>query len=275
MVGNAELTLVIPTIFLHMSIGATFLLAFMKLTSPDFGVSSEGVMVEKQVVFFSMIIAGLSMLAALTHLGHPLGAWTMAFKNLPASWLGWESLFYLLFLVSLVAYYLTGGGALNALVMMTTGGLAVLTGAMIYSNMASVPAWAGPATIATFVITFLLLGAAFLSLFLAGRLADGGGSMGPITQAFGMTSKLIILLIIGALVVTVMGGNAFGEMFLPRLVLGIAIPLVIAFLAMSAENKVPHVIGILVLLVVGEILGRAMFYATASLAPMGGNGALY
>jgi DMSO reductase anchor subunit len=285
MVGNPEYTLVIPTIFLHMSIGATFILALMKLTSKEFFSSSEGVVVEKQVIFFSLIIAAISMVMALSHLGHPLGAWQMIFKNLPSSWLGWETLFYLLFFISVFNYFfslVTKGSASNgaALFTMITGGLAILTGSLIYANMGSVQAWTGAMTIVTFVVTFLLLGAAFFSLLLAGRLCAPAGPQTPVEKTFGATTKLMLVLIVVTFIVALTAGNG-GEMLMPRLFLGALIPIALLLAAMSIAGKknfekvLPCMVGLLMFLLVGEIMGRIMFYSTAALGSMSGNGTLY
>ncbi len=304
MVGHTELTLSIPTILIHMAMGAVGFLCLAKLVKKELFATPEGVSIERKVVISSLIVTLIGLIAALTHLGQPLSAWLMPFSHLSSSWLSREALFYLIFFVALVLYaiLILGGkpqGMGITLIAAIAGLLAVLTGAFIYSGLGGVPSWSGIFTVLFFLLTYLVLGAAMFGICLVGLLkrAPSGMSQDMMKDVFRSTVMLLLPLIIIAIVVTgayimYLGGQGSpaadtansmmgSGMFWIRVAVGLLVPLILVLVMKKALSKgelgslVPYVFGAFLLLLTGEILGRILFYSTAVMYSMGGSGTPY
>jgi anaerobic dimethyl sulfoxide reductase subunit C (anchor subunit) len=304
MIGQSELILAVPTVLIQMSIGAMACLFLTKLSSAELFATAEGKALESRVVFGSLVLSAGGMIAATTHLAYPLGSWLMPISQLSTSWLSRESLFYLLFIVALVVYAIklfSGKPVGSGLAMFASvvGLLAVLSGAMIYAVIGGVPSWNNAFTVLLFLMTFLLLGSAMFGLVLSMGLGSIQNDTVKNMAKDAFKSRVLVLLplLILSLIVTIAylafvgskgeAGSASFQMmigsslFWVRLIVGFVAPLLLvmalkgAFVKGSYGTVFPYTVGVFVLILVGEILGRVIFYSTSVSVAMGGGGTPY
>lgn len=304
MIGHPELSLAIPSVIIHTVIGAMLFLALAKMTAGALFATPAGVSVERTVVLSSLVACGAAILAAMSHLSYPLGAWLMPVAHLSSSWLSRESLLYFLFTAALIVYavgLLKGGspGTWLTLTTAATGALAVAAGAMIYSGIGAVPAWNSPLTVLLFLMASLLLGASVFALSMAVALPRFAGS-GPRNTGVeamraslvAMPALLVAVLVITGLMMVLLGGKGgagaaslsamLGSgVFWARIVVGVALPLPLAIIMLKLAGKnepaklFPYALGVFALVLAGEMLARILFYSTAVAVTMGGTGTPY
>jgi anaerobic dimethyl sulfoxide reductase subunit C (anchor subunit) len=251
----------------------------------------------------------ISLLASLLHLGSPLNAWR-AISNLGSSWLSREIFFVLLFFVMwCVCAYLQWRGAgterlrgiwagLTSLV----GLLAIFCSAMIYL-LPTRPAWNSLATpISFFASTFLLGALTAATVFAVYYLVRGKDSetqtalvretlrnIGLIAMAVIVVQAIMLMfqgvyLSSGTVQAQASGRllwSTYGIWFWLRVLVGIVAGFVLVWLAwrrlVGAERGVPVgvtglIFGAFVVVLVGELIGRVLFYAAVVPVPLPGVG---
>jgi anaerobic dimethyl sulfoxide reductase subunit C (anchor subunit) len=241
----------------------------------------------------------LSLLVSLFHLGSPLNAWR-AISNLGSSWLSREVFFILAFFVMwCVCAYMQWRGVgterlrgiwagLTGLV----GLLAIVSSAMIYM-LPTRPAWNSVATPISFLVSTFLLGAltagAVFAVYYLVRGKDSPTQTALVREALRTIGLIAIAMILVqaltlALQMAYLGGgtldarasgqlmlSTYGVWFWLRILIGIVAGLVLVWLGwrrlVGAETGMPAGVtglafGAFVVVLVGEIMGRVLFYAT-------------
>jgi len=214
----------------------------------------------------SLVLAGASLGTSILHLGRPIYAWR-AMRGLRRSWLSREVLTLSLFacaagiFAAAVFFRLPGRGAAGCAT--AIAGLAGITcSARIYMVRAR-PAWFSGYTVAEFFATGLLLGPAFVQMFLphapaAMATAAANGAAAQLITQFG---KFLWLsraetreLRASALL---LGGRLralFGTRLATLIAAGIAIPLATSWPRLSG--------GAFAIALAGELLGRHLFFVS-------------
>lgn len=218
-------------------------------------------------------LTGVSLIASLGHLGHPLEAYR-ALSHMGTSWLSREvALFGLFFVMTVVSFLRWRSGTSTRMVGLAgslIAVLAVLTSGMVYVLPAR-PAWNNFGPLLFFILTAATSGPLFLAalvqtrLFVLGKnvyIAIGGA------LAVGLTSFILYLTMINGAggVAAATGANMLASIaFWPRLLLGWVIPLgVLVYHGRQREWDIRRYVPILfVLVLIGELLGRELFYSSA------------
>ena len=250
------------------------------------------------VIFFTVLVA---MIGSHLHLSHPLSSF-LAVLNVRHSWLSREILFSVLFFASMYAlvyleWFVQGRQRLKT----AAGWLTIALGlANLYCMghiylLPTQAAWDSPLTIVSFYATALLLGPFTLITLLAMdfKVTEAGAAGGP-QRHFGLIREslprlgagvagaaALALLVAGLQIASLRQGDALAQVSL-QLLLGFYRPLLlmrVAFLLAGVawlafpmvqvirqvrspgEILTPVYVSCLLALV-GEILGRFMFYAT-------------
>ncbi|OIQ61195.1 anaerobic dimethyl sulfoxide reductase chain C [Moorella thermoacetica] len=228
-----------------------------------------------------LLPAGLlaaAMVISLAHLGHPENAYR-ALTHLGSSWLSREVLLFGLTFLLLVFTILVARAANQFLVRVTavlalgSGLLGILASAMIYVLPAR-PAWNNFNTVLTFYLTAFLLGPA-LGLFM--QRFSPGPAAGVEGSATGRALALLLVLsIISSLSYLSLLAGAGPEARLTvhalvaspwwwlRVVAGWLAPLGLSYqLYRKGHGSLALTLALLILLLAGELMGRALFYGTA------------
>lgn len=263
-----ELPLVLFTVLSQLAVGALVTLWLL-----DSFTNKIDLRLGKLTALTIAAIGGLGVLLSLFHLGHPLNAYR-AFANLGSSWLSREILFFTLFLIMSVIYFLQWKEA-NTKNRKIIGGITVLIAllAVISSGMAYVlparPAWNNLSPIIFFIITAALLGPLYV-----GALFKLKGK--HIAEILPTTAIIIVLSLIsfgvyismlfsGQEAAYLSGVNLFqNKAFWLRAVIGWLIPLAILLTLGLKRIKTAKnlVIYIFILTLIGEFIGRELFYST-------------
>ncbi|MFZ5627021.1 MAG: dimethyl sulfoxide reductase anchor subunit family protein [Bacillota bacterium] len=218
-------------------------------------------------------ITALSLLVSLFHLGHPLNAYR-ALTNIGSSWVSREVALFTLFLLAAIVYcsfWKDTGRSLR----IKTGGvtaliavLAVLASAMVYVLPAR-PAWNNISPIVFFLLTAALLGPLYIGILFRFR-----GQAVPVplnfTGAVLATSLLVFMVYVSVLLSGQDAGYQTGlklihsGAFWIRAVSGWLVPLAMFFLlvakrGLAEKNLVTY---LFILTLVGEIIGRELFYSS-------------
>ena len=174
--NTSELALVIFTIAAQMSVGAFLVLGGVHFFATRYAGIEEADKLSDLALLAIGPVMILGLIVSFLHLGNPLNAWR-AITNLATSWLSREILFGVLFagfgfLFALIQWRKIGSPGLRnavALVAAAFGVGLVVSMAMVYYTLPSVPAWNNWATLAAFFATTILLGALAISAaFVAG-----------------------------------------------------------------------------------------------------------
>lgn len=229
------------------------------------------------------IVLGTAIASAIIsvfHLGHPLEAWR-ALSHIGNSWLSREIVFLTLFTALALLYYrqwITAGearkvyGALTAL----AGLLTVLASGMIYV-LPALPAWNNLAPVAFFLMSAALLGPLCIAALAQIRKVKVSGHLFTFAAAV-MAAGLLgfgiyVTMLAGTGGLAAMTGTKIlqSSLFWPRLLLGWALPLSIAAYQaiIHKQNLAAVAVTIFALAVIGEIMGREIFYSTITAIPVG------
>lgn len=227
-------------------------------------------------------LLGLALLVSLGHLGHPEGAYR-ALSNLSSSWLSREVLFFGLSFLALVIAVLSERGQkaaaarLAATFALGTGLLGVLASSLIYLLPAR-PAWNNFQTVLSFFLTSFLLGMSLAALVKQYRPEVPVG-FSPSTCGFVVSLLLLLSLISSISYLTFLAAaGPEARMTLSallaspwwwlRVVTGWLVPLSLSYRLLRQEEGLPSItLSLFILLLVGEFLGRALFYGAA--VPLG------
>lgn len=265
---NWEWPLVFFTIFAQMAVG------YLVMVVPG----AAGKANPRWTYLLPAGILATAMVISLGHLGHPENAYR-ALIHLASSWLSREVLlFSLCFLLLLAAYLAAKGGKqplarLAAVLALASGLLGVLASALIYVLPAR-PAWYNFHTVLTFFLTALLLGPALgmcleqllpgLAPWLEGGLASRALVSLLLLSIISSLSYLTFLAAAGPearLTLTTLLASPWWWL---RVLAGWLAPLAVSYqLRRQERGSLSLSLVLLLLLLAGELIGRALFYGTA------------
>lgn len=275
--GHWEWPLVLFTVLGQTSVGIIFCLWLLSSRRKKEGLtdSDKYNSFMKNSIILSGVLLIVALLSSLFHLGEPLAAYR-ALTHLSTSWLSRE---ILLFGFTFVAWvYLAyasrkPGSDLTGILAITSvlGLLGVISSALIYT-LPRVPAWNNLGPIFFFLLTTLILGA--LAVLVLGRDALESKENNRMTNwALGsvFAACLLYLLYFSFLKVTPEGAATAqfllqSPIFWVRALVGWIIPLALLFMMGRQKGAQPQSTLIILALtcgVVGEILGRGLFYLSA------------
>ncbi len=229
----------------------------------------------KQGIYVSGGLLVIALLASLFHLGHPAAAYR-ALTHLGSSWLSREILLFLLtFLAWIYLFWKskqqTGSRALGLGITSVLGLLGIASSAMIYV-LPRVPAWNNVAPVLFFLLTTGLLGA-LCTLVLGRKLLRTTQKKFLLQLSLGLTiASLLLYIIYGSMLSASMEGTATlnfllsSPLFWVRALLGWFAPLLllISILRNSQVDKTNLILTVTILAGLGEVLGRALFYLSAT-----------
>lgn len=263
-----ELPLVLFTVLSQMAAGAFITLYILDVKGKQF--SLETGKLSTIVIFITTVV---SILLSSFHLGHPLGAAKM-FTNIGSSWLSREAVLFAVFLILLAGYYTqwkpdkastrTQLGGINVVIAF----LAITASGMIYVLPAR-PAWNNFAPVLFFWLTAALSGPLFIGTLFAIKGEKILNLLLPtaIVIGIGLTSFLIYtsLLVSSTGLVQATGINMLNSsLFWGKLLLNWLVPLIIILASVLWKKKLDTklVTVVFLMVLVGEIIGRALFYGS-------------
>ncbi len=299
--STREWALIIFTIFAQMSVGAFLVLGLVHFFAARKAGPEEAARLSDRALLAIGPVLILGMLASLFHLGNPLNAY-QAVTNLGTSWLSREILTGVLFAVlgglfAIMQWRKLGSDALRNVI----AWIATLVGLLLIYSMSQVyllptqPAWNAWATpISFFVTTFLLgslaMGAAFVANIAYLKKKEDANldtQMELLRSSLHWISLASILLLGVELIVmplyianlAIGGGSALESvrLMISDMGLMLAVRLILVFIgagifglflyqANPSANKTRYIyvyaFGAFALVLISEILGRYMFYAT-------------
>lgn len=298
--NTQEWTLIIFTILTEMSVGAFLVLGVVHYFINRKAGEQEADRMTDRVLIAIVVTLGLGFLASLFHLGNPLNA-PKAVMNVATSWLSREILFGVIFSVVSVVFvamqwFKKGSAALRkgiALLTALIGIVFVYIQAQVYMLEVQ-PSWNHFATPVGFLVTTLLLGVLANGAALVWNYAivirkDPGCEkrqfelLRMVVRWLAIASILLVgieIIVIPIYLAALGTGPAmaqeslqlmtgpFNTVFILRLVLGFIGAVVLAtFLyrkAVTSEKKYLGTLAIsaFLLVLIAEVLGRYMFYAT-------------
>ena len=264
----AEWSLVIFTVLSQMAAGAFVTLVLMDRLSGDIK-EAAGTFAAQGIV----AVMGLGLLASLGHLGHPLEAFR-ASAHFTASWLSREVvLFGLFFLLTVIYTWQWRSGRARrfaGIAGSVTALLAVPTSGMVYV-VAAIPAWNNAGPLFFFLLTAGTLGPLYTALLLSRK--QYSVNKGLFQWVFAVLAcsclsfALYLSLLLGAGDVAALTGRntLAGLSFWLRLLLGWLAPLgVLGYSFIRQQWHAPGYVALLfVLVLIGEIVGRGLFYGSA------------
>lgn len=273
-----ELPLVFFTVLGQAAIGILLLVSLLEMIVPatDQG-TLKGLRLAGIAVFPLLAVA---LAASLFHLGTPMGA-VRALRNVGSAWLSREIwVFAGLALLSLAysGLWWKGGSASLRRGLGWLGAALGLVGvwvtAMVYALPAR-PAWTAGGNTVTFLATALLLGS-LVVVSMVQAMGKEEQAAGTVSLVAGLVSLIALVMIATSLASLAIRGNAdpqvalsaqatFGTwLFWGRMVLGMVVPAVAAGSVLFRAKTVPAVMSLgLIGALAGELMGRAVFYASA------------
>jgi len=299
-VNVREWALITFTILAQMSVGSFIVLGVVHFFSARKAGEKQADELSDRALLAIFPVLGLGLLASLLHLGNPINAYK-AVTNLGSSWLSREILCGVLFAVVGFAFALMQWRKLGSFTLRNIVALAAaLIGIVLVYCMAMVyalptrPSWNLITTPLSFYVTTLLLGvlamgAAFVANYWYVQRKNPGcaseqcillrdslrwiavASIALLGCQFVVVPLALALAAVGGATDSVeMLGSDYGWMFVLRLALvflGAGVLGIFVYRAAQSPGK-EQVLGMLayaafVLVLVGEVLGRFLFYATA------------
>lgn len=262
-----SLTLVLFTVLSQLAIGAFITLLFVDALKGKISPTASF-----QVSLGIVGVGLVAVFASLFHLGHPFHAYK-ALLNFGTSWLSREVVFFSVFIAIAIIYLLvckSSGSMKQIIALLGTlfGVLTIYSTAMIYT-IPSMPAWNNGTTLLAFSFTALLLGPVCVQLIVGlkdEKVLDFSRFTTTVVGAAFLLNLLIISIAHAGSAEAVATGLAIctSPLFWIKMVL-----YVIAFLfagrsicSASFKNNIKIVSVLFSLLLVAEILGRIVFYAT-------------
>ncbi|HBW35425.1 DmsC/YnfH family molybdoenzyme membrane anchor subunit [Desulfosporosinus sp. BICA1-9] len=268
--GDWEWPLILFTVLGQIAIGIILMLWWL-----DRGRDHLDTQLFKQSVLISGGLLILALLASLFHLGHPEAAYR-ALAHLGSSWLSREILLFLLtFLAWIYLFWQskqqTGSRTLGLGITSVLGLLGVVSSAMIYVLL-RVPAWNNAGPVLCFLLTTGLLGA-LCTLVLGRKLLQTTQKKLLLQFSLGCTIASLLLYIIYSSMLSASTEGAAtlnfllnSPLFWSRALLGWFAPLLllISILKNPQVDKTNLILTVTLLAGLGEILGRALFYLSAT-----------
>lgn len=263
-----EWALVLFTVLSQMAAGAFITLWVLDTVKGNIK-EATGTFVSQGIV----LAMGLGLLTSLGHLGHPLEAYR-ASAHFGTSWLSREVVLFGLFFCLTVVYYWqwrTGGarrlvGIIGSFVAL----LAVPTSGMVYV-LAAIPAWNNFGPIFFFLLTAFTLGPLYTAVLLTLKQYRLEKSLFQVVIAALACSCMSFALYLSVLisagdVAALTGWNTMSSItFWLRLFIGWIAPLgVLAYVLIQQQwHSSRYVILAFALVLIGELLGRELFYGSA------------
>lgn len=265
----SELALILFTVLIQLAVGALVTLTVMELLGKEIKLKSG-----KTISLSVLVISATSLVVSLGHLGHPMRAYT-ALGNLGTSWLSREILVFAIFFLLTIVYWMQWKednlqlrktvGIVGSVV----GILGIIVSGLIYI-MPAMPAWNSLTTIIFFLLTASLLGPVFVFMILKWQAENEGASIAGLTLVILILSVLVSLSYVSTIA---NGGTAqaltvsnmlMSASFWLRIIIGWFLPIVLfAYYVYSKKQMNVQVLAIaFLLLIVGELLGREVFYNT-------------
>jgi anaerobic dimethyl sulfoxide reductase subunit C len=296
-----EWALPVYTILMQLAVGALFVLWLARSFATSKFSSHELNRINRNPILVIAFTAVVAMGGSHFHLSRPFHSF-LAVLNFRSSWLSREIVFTLFFFLTILSllyftYFQTHRGRLiNSL-----GWMASLFGCVVVYCMARIyliptqVAWNSPSVIASFFVTSLTLGAMTIALLMVLDLKfaeikksdDVELRMQVIKHSFrGLTVLTIVLVTLGATITYIQvhllaegdlvartSLSLLVELYLPLLVLRFvflffaSIAMGVAMYRMRRSEVVPQSLMMPVylsclLILIGEIIGRFLFYAT-------------
>lgn len=274
--GHWEWPLVIFTVLGQTSVGIIFCLWLLERKRGKLAASASAEyqgFIQSSVLVSGVLLA-VAMIASLFHLGHPFAAYR-ALTHLGTSWLSREILFFV-FTFGAWAYLALlsrrPGSKLTGILALTSGlgFVGIICSALIYT-MPRVPAWNNLGPVIFFLMTSIILGALMTAVL--GRKALGAVEMKQtLNIALGsvIVSAILYLLYFSILEVTPEGAATAqtllaSPIFWLRAVVGWILPILLILNVVSKKDNPQPTLILFALTcgVVGELLGRALFYVSA------------
>ncbi|MFA5536831.1 MAG: DmsC/YnfH family molybdoenzyme membrane anchor subunit [Bacillota bacterium] len=218
-------------------------------------------------------LVGVGMLGSLLHLGRPLAA-PYAIFNLGSSWLSREILFAVAFaLLLVICWFLERQNKLNtSLIWLSSivGLISVFSMTQIYMSTL-IPAWQSWYTIVEFFVATAILGVVFAMLTLPG--GYGGQQYKWVLLGAVLLQIALMPSFFGFLGVSTLAGQAsisllagsFGILNIVRWLLVVS---GVAWFVISPPKN-SHSLPVALLLTVGVVLGRYIFYVTGVVITVG------
>lgn len=292
--GDWEWPLILFTVLGQIAIGIILMLWWLDRNRDhlDTKLFNQGVYVAGGLLI-------IALLASLLHLGHPFAAYR-AIAHLGSSWLSREILLFLLTFLGWIYLFLQsrhltvsrvlGSRATTIMAAQTAAGgqqtrnrslglgitsvlglLGVISSAMIYV-LPRVPAWNNVAPVLFFLLTMGLLGA-LSTLVLGGKLLKA--AQNKLLLQISLSSTIASLLIF-SIYASMLSGSVEGAaslnfllnnpLFWIRALLGWFTPLLllVSILKNPQADNATLILTVTLLACLGEILGRALFYLSAT-----------
>jgi len=297
----SDWALIAFTILAQMSVGSFWVLGFVHLYAQRQAGEEEADRLSDRSLLVIGVLLVLGLIVSLFHLGDPFNAFR-AVSNIGSSWLSREILFGVLFAVlgglfALMQWRKIGSFTVRTIIAIVAGlvGLGLIWSMSHVYMLPTQPSWDTAATPITFFTTTLLLGLLAMGATFVANFATLQGKEDTDLEVqtkllrgtlrwIGVASILLlgVELIVAPIFIASLssGGPAaqaaanlmigeYGTVMVVRLIvvfLGLAI--IAAFLYLSAtERTATKVMGYMIfaafaLVLLGEVLGRYMFYAT-------------
>lgn len=271
-----EFPLVLFTVLSQLAAGALITLVIL-----DYVTGKIDNSLGKKSTLAILIITGTSLLFSLFHLGHPLEAYR-ALTNIGSSWLSREVVLFAILFVLLLVYYFqwkedNSKRKTVGLIASLIAVMAVIASGMVYV-LPAVPAWNNFSPVIFFVFTAAVLG----PLFVFSLLKLKGGAFSSLLYLPGIIlgASLVCFIIYTSVLISSPGPSGLtgsnmleSSTFWLRIFLNWLIPLGLLVWAsirksMAADSK--FIIGLFLLVFVGEIVGRHLFYNSAVILRIAG-----
>lgn len=269
-----EMPLVIFTVLSQLAVGGMITLSIMHLLKKNINNRTA------EWISFSLAgITGISLLASLLHLGHPLEAYR-AITHFGVSWLSREVVLFSVFFGGISLYALTwrrikvrqSSRTLIGAITSVVGLLAVISSALIYM-LPAIPAWNNASPILFFLFTTILVGPMYIGVmvsWLEKKSVRLEFFIGIVAIAYAIVFIIYLsMLSIGGMALELTAKNIIeNSMFWVRGILSWALPMVyLAFMFFNKQKPIKQNLAMIVVLfllvVTGEIIGRELFYSTA------------
>lgn len=269
------------TLLTQLAVGAYIFFVIIRAFNKKLG-NNLGINVTKRGIFLVGPVTALALVFSVFHLGNPLGAYR-ALLNFDSSWLSREIVFTGLFLgLWLISYFLERRGKWNqplGWITSIAGLAAIFCMASIYTSSIK-PAWTDVNTYIAFFGTTILFGVVTSMIFILLSKEEKTEGLTSIIKGIGLVGlgAIIIQLVylpiyVSGLTVSGQAGLESASLITGTYALSTVIRWVLSILGLTIigyvfyrNNKVKSQMTVyataLTLVLVGEFLGRYIFYAT-------------
>jgi len=272
-----EYPLILFTVLSQTAAGAAITLAMLDNRTDQLDKAAG-----KRAALAVFVLTAVSLGISLLHVGHPFNVYR-AMSNLGSSWLSREALLFSLLAALLLVYYFQWKEERTRALRRTLGWLiaatavlAVIASGMIYV-LPAVPAWNNLSPVVFFLFTGAVLGPLF-TLVLVRPAATSATGLMRLTGILLLASLLcfilyLSLLLSGSGAAASAGMNMLADgVFWLRVVLNWILPLgVLGWLTLKNNPiNTKAVLSVFSLVLVGELLGRYLFYYSAVILKVAG-----